>query len=230
MDKIQVTDEMLYRYMPGLEEKLLNALPEEEEIRVKFTEEFNQRMEVLMRRAKQKERYGIPVTTWRRMAAALAVIIAGSMAATMSVEANREKLYEFIRKVYETYAETHYSSEGDKVGKFVPLYPKYIPEGYELVIKEEYDDILFLSYENKDGVHSITIRQDQVINGMVVADDNEYIKEEPCIVRDQKGRICYKENGIIRVLWETSNTLHVVSGKDISKEELLKVCESLEEK
>lgn len=228
MDKIQVTDEMLYHYMPKLDEKLLNALPEENEICVKFTDKFNRQMDILVRRAKQKERYGIPVTTWRRLAAALAVVIAGSMAAALSVEANREKLYEFTKKVYETYTETHYSSKGDKVGKFVPLYPEYIPEGYKLAIKEEYDGYLFLSYENE--LHSVVISQEQVINGMVFAEDNEYIKEESCKVCGQTGMVCYKEDGTVRVLWDTSNTLYMISATDLSKEELLKMCESLKEK
>lgn len=232
MDKIQVTDEVLYRCMPKLEEKLLDELPEEEDIHIEFSKEFDKQMEKLIRRAKQREQYHVPVTTWGRMAAMVAVVIIGLMTATLSVEANREKLYDFIKKVYETYTETSYSSDEDKAGKFVPLYPEYIPEGYELAI-EEVDDIfvtLNYEYEDENSVESIVIRQDQVINGMVVAEDNEYVKIEPCNVRGEKGQVCYKKDGVIRVLWKTSNTLYMVSGTDMSKEELLKICESLEEK
>ena len=97
MDRIQVTDELLYRYMPGLEEKLLDTYPTEQEIVHEFTAEFYERMQKLLKRARQKEKYGVPVTTWRRVAAVLSIVTISSLTVSLSVEAVRQKLYDVVQ-------------------------------------------------------------------------------------------------------------------------------------
>ena len=89
---------------------------------------FERKMRQLIKRMLQKERYGFPVTTVRRVAAVI-VVAAGVMAASLSVEAVRDKVYEFVRTIYETFTETMYSVPEGTTGEFRPLYPAYIPEG-----------------------------------------------------------------------------------------------------
>ena len=40
MSKIEITDEFLYQHMPSYEEKVLDAMPKEDEIDYEFSEEF----------------------------------------------------------------------------------------------------------------------------------------------------------------------------------------------
>lgn len=226
MEKKQITDEMLYKVMPVFEEKVLNAMQAEEEYDYQFSDKFQQKMQRLIKRERQKRKYGIPVQTWRRIAAMLAIVLAGLFATTMSVDAVREKVFDFIRTIYETYTSTHYYSQEEIVGEFKPLYPAYVPEGYELMIEKTGEEYLIISYETEEK-ESIVIQQDQIYDGMEVQNDNEYIKEETCDIWGVTGSLSYKEDGVIRISWEKDGCLYMASATDLTKEELMKVCESL---
>lgn len=234
MGKIQVDDEFLYQYMPKLEEKLMKAYPDNEEFTHEFSGFFEKRMEKLLTRVRQKERYGIPIKTGARIAAAIALILAGSVAVSvntdaLSLERIKEKLYEYTQVIHKKETEKRYYAPEEKVGEFVPLYPTYIPKGYELTIEDSDGTFLFLSYENPEGTGFI-IDQEQVKDGMVVGEDNEYVREEEAQILGYDGRICYKEDGQVHIWWESENTLYCAGSNSFGKEELLKICESLRPK
>jgi hypothetical protein len=232
--KMQVDDEFLYRYMPGLEEKIMKAYPEEGEFIHEFSESFEKRMEKLLARMRQKERYGIPIRTGARIAAAIALILAGSIAVSVNTDALgmewiKEKLYEYTQVIHKKETEKRYYAPEEKVGEFVPLYPAYIPKGYELTVEDRGDTYLFLSYENPENTGFI-IDQEQVKDGMVVGEDNEYVREEKAQILGYDGKICYKEDGTVHIWWESENTLYLAGANSFGKEELLKICESLRPK
>lgn len=231
MSKIQVDDEFLYRHMPKLEEKLMKAYPEDVEFTHEFSAGFEKRMEKLLTRIRQKERYGIPIRTGARIAAAIALILAGSVVVSvntdaLSLERIREKLYEYTQVIHKKETEKRYYAPEEKVGEFVPLYPSYIPEEYELVIEDEDETFLVLSYENKRK-DVLFIEQDQIVDGMVVGEDNEYVREKETDILGFTGRICYKEDGAIHIWWESENTRYLVAADNVNEKELIKVCESL---
>ena len=229
MSKIEITDEFLYQHMPSYEEKVLDAMPKEDEIDYEFSEEFEKKMEVLIRRAKQKEKYHLPVKTWQRVAAAIVIVFVAVMTITLSAKAVRKKLFDFIKNVYPTYTTTTYYSDEEIVGEFRTLYPEYIPDGYELVTEDGGIIYLTLEYRKGEGenISSILISQEQITDGMVVENNYKYVKEKKCKIRGNEAKLCYKENGTIKALWEEKGCLYMVSVTDLSKRELIKICESL---
>lgn len=228
MGKIQINDEFLYQCMPELEEKLLNVLPEEDEIDYQFSERFQKKMRVLLKRAAQKEKYGIPVSTVRRIAAAILIALTATLTVSMSVEAVREKVLEFIRTVYETYTATVYYYEEEVVGVFQPFYPEYLPDGYELTTEEKGENYLILEYKSETIENgSLLIWMEQIQDAMEVSEDNEYDKIENCTIQGNKAMICYKETDKIRIVWEDDGCRYLVSGVQLTKEELIKISESL---
>lgn len=227
MQRINITDEMLCKAMKSLDEKLLNAMPEVEEIDYKFSETFEQKMKKIFKREEQHRRYGLPIESWKRMVAVLAVVISGIFAVSMSVEAVREKLFDFIETMYETYVERQYFLREDMTEEFVPTYPNYIPEGYEIDGEELYDNYLFIAYKKQDD-GSITICQEKIEDGMMISEDIEYMKEREINIQDASGNIKYKKNGVIRIVWEKQGCIYMVTGKGISEEELIHICESME--
>lgn len=234
MGKIQVDDEFLCRHMQELEKKIIKAYPDDEELTHKFSKEFERKMEKYIKRVRQKEKYGIPIKTGGRIAAAIALVFIGVMAASLNSDAlNMEriktKLYEYTQVEHKKETEKRYYATEEQVGEFVPLYPTYIPEGYELVIEDGDETFLVLSYEN-ERKDVLFIEQDQIIDGMAVGEDNEYIKEERTEIQEYKGRICYKEDGALHIWWESENIRYVVAADTVAKEDLLKVCESLKAK
>ncbi|MGN0332126.1 MAG: DUF4367 domain-containing protein [Lachnospiraceae bacterium] len=231
MSKFKVDDEFLYRYMPALEEKLFHAYPEEGELVHEFSEEFEKKMEKLINRARQKESYGIPVCTGKRIAAIIIAAMIGFLLASLHtkalpIEHILKKFYSYDEIVYEKATERRFTVPDEKSGEFKPMEPIYIPKGYELTDKDGDETFSYLCYKNPEG-DSFFITQEQIIDGMVVSEDNEYVSEEEIIIHGFQGRISYKENGTIHIRWESDSTLYITAGNRLSKEELLKVCKSL---
>lgn len=234
MSKIRISDEYLYQCMPVLGEKLAGEYPKEEDMVHVFSDEFEQKMEKLKKRVRQKERYGVPITTVRRIAAAILIGLAASLAAAihteaLTIERIKEKLYEMEQIVYDTYTESRFDVPGDKAGEFVPLYPTYVPEGYELTIDEGDEEYLTLSYENENG-EGIIIGEDLIMDAMTVTDNNEFVREESAVIKGYEAHIGYRDSGSIEIRWKSDDTMYLVGADELSKEELLKVCESLEAK
>lgn len=234
MDRIVVNDDFLYRHMPKFEEKLLCAYPEEEEITHEFSAKFEQSMKKLIRRVRQKESYGIPVTTGKRLVASIVAAFVGALVIAsntkaLNMEIIKEKLYKYTQVIYDTFTEKRYSAPEDKVGEFVPMYPEYVPEGYELAIEEVDETYLILSYEKSDS-DGFIVQEDQIQDGMVVSDDNEYIREEETEILGYKAIISYKDNGSIHIRWESESTLYLVAANNLEKDELVHICESLKAK
>ena len=228
MSEFRVDGDFLYECMPALEEKVLQAYREEKEQPHEFSSGFERKMRQLIKRMLQKERYGFPVTTVRR-AAAVIVVAAGVMAASLSVEAVRDKVYEFVRTIYETFTETMYSVPEGTTGEFRPLYPAYIPEGYVPAIEDRDENSLVLSYEKEDenGLQGIVIAEDQITDGLLVSDDNEYVSESIVEVLGQEGTLSRKEDGYIHVRWEADGCLYMVAAGGLTEDEVLKICNSL---
>lgn len=226
MERMTIDDVFLYNLMPGLDEKLTSAM--QENVDYQFTDDFEKKMETLIKRSRQKRKYGIPVTTSRRIAAILIIVLAGTFGISMGVEAVREKVFDFIETMREAYVEKQYFLREDLSEVFIPRYPEYIPNGYEIDVQEEYDNYLFMVYKETNGEGNITICQEQIEDGMMVSEDSEYIKEGDISIQNVSAQIKYKENGITRILWEKHNCMYTVSGKWINEEELIKICESLE--
>jgi len=227
MERLDITDEMLCQVMKSLDEKILNALPDEEEVKLYFSNEFEQKMSKVLKREKQRHKYGFPIESWKRIVAMFAVMIIGLLTVTLSVDAIREKVFSCIETIYDTYTSKHFYIEEASVGGFVPMYPSYIPEGYTLAIEDVEEDGLFLSYETKDGKNCILISQDLIYDHMYYTYDNEYTEEYTNQIQEVEAKIGRKSDGTIRVRWEKNGIIYLVSATNLPEDDVIKVCELL---
>ena len=101
MERIDITDEMLCQVMKSLDEKILNALPDEEDAKLQFSNELEHKMSKVFKREKQRRKYGFPIESWKRAAAMFAVMIIGLLTVTLSVDAIREKVFSCIETIVE---------------------------------------------------------------------------------------------------------------------------------
>lgn len=226
---MEITDEFLYQHVPGYMEKVIDSLPDADEIDYEFSEEFKRKMEILIKRARLKEKYHIPITTGKRVAAAILLILSITLSVTFSVEAVREKVFDFIKTMYRNYITTVYYSDDEVVGVFVPLYPEYIPDGAKLVTEESGETSLTLEYEWDKSNQSfcVLIHQEQIKNGLLVAKNTEYTKKENWTIRGDSATIYYEDENILRISWEENECLYMVLGTNVTRDELIKICESL---
>ena len=227
MNKIQVTDEMLYQCMPVFGNKLLETLPSDETLIFEPSEQFQKNMEKLIKRAELKEKWGVPVQTWKRVAAAIIVALVGTLAVSMSVKAFREKVFEFIETIYQDHISTTYYQDAEN--EFKAFEVGYIPEGMKLVIDSAHEDYQYQSYEKQLGnqIQMLSITQQQILDGLVFDVDTEYVQTENCIIKGCPAELGYKDNGVIHNKWENEGCRWVVVAQEIDKEEVLKVCETL---
>ena len=221
-----MTDEMLYQCMPVLGNKLLETLPSDDALTYEPSEQFHKKMEQLIKRAELKEKWGVPVQTWKRVAAAIIVVLIGTITVSMSVEAFRKKVFEFIETIHETFVSTTYLEDAEM--EFKPFKVGYIPRGYKLAIHDEMDNYFYQSYEKQvgDKIESLSIMQQQIYEGLIIDINSECIKTETCIIQGCTAEIGYTDTGTIHIKWEKDDCVWIVHSRE-SKEEMLKVCESL---
>ncbi len=106
---------------------------------------------------------------------------------------------------------------------------RFIPEGYVPAIEDRDENSLVLSYEKEDenGLQGIVIAEDQITDGLLVSDDNEYVSESIVDVLGHEGRLSRKSDGCIHVLWEADGCLYIVIADVLTEDEILKVCNTL---
>ncbi len=128
------------------------------------------------------------------------------------------KTFRFVVIVVESAAKDIYRKE-----------KRFIPEGYVPAIEDRDENSLVLSYEKEDenGLQGIVIAEDQITDGLLVSDDNEYVSESIVDVLGHEGRLSRKSDGCIHVLWEADGCLYIVIADVLTEDEILKVCNTL---
>lgn len=220
-------DEILYHCMSGVERKILDTLPDNEEIEYQFSDEFEQKMQTLIRREELKRKYKVPIKTWRRVAAMFLIVLTGFSVSVMSVDAVREKVFSYVRTIYDTYVSTHYFVREDATNEFVPLYPTYLPEGYDLVIEDVGDDYLILTYEMGEQKF-IMIHQQLILDEMVSHADNELEEQKTCEINEATGVIKLGEDDIISIDWAKGQCRYNVTATNLTEDEMIRIAESLQ--
>lgn len=139
-----ISDERLREAARKAEESLLASLPEPEECETAFSPEFERKMEKLIHRAKHPIRHRI----MKAVACFLLVIlVGGGSVLTFSMEA-RAAFVGWVREVYETYFEYHYTGIDRNITNDVIYWPTWLPNGYDLVIEPEPGDHIVAIYES----------------------------------------------------------------------------------
>jgi len=210
-----------------VERKILDTLPDNEEIEYQFSDEFEQKMQTLIRREELKRKYKVPIKTWRRVAAMFLIVLTGFSVSIMSVDAVREKVFSYVRTIYDTYVSTHYFVWDKSTEEFAPLYPTYLPEGYELVIEDVGDDYLMLKYET-ESEKVIAIHQQVIVDEMISHTDNELDNQEYYEIHEVTGVVKYGEDDVVSIEWEKEQCRYTVTATKLTEDELIKVAESLQ--
>ena len=148
---MKIDDAFLYKYMPAADLILMAEIPPEEELDHKFSWRFRRKMKALLKYERRtpwerKFYYGMKIAF-----AALAVILLVAFSSAMSVKAYRFRIIEFFIEVFEDL--TSYSVQEEKpTGEIVDLMePTYVPDGFEVVGREEGNQGYTVRYENGIG-------------------------------------------------------------------------------
>lgn len=151
MEKISVTDEWLYRYMPVVDEALIRDLENHTDYEYQFTDKFRRRMKRLIRR--EAHPWMAACHGLLKKAAVLFACVASALfVVTVSVEAYRNNFFMTVRSFMEDrVVYTFFTGKNRGTGTFQCREPGYISEGYQETERGMVEHWFTVTYVDGDG-------------------------------------------------------------------------------
>lgn len=218
-----ITDEMMKQAAKEAGNIITDSLQTQEEYRYEFSKTFENNMENILQKAKHKKRKRL----YKQVACYLAIfVVAGSSFLMLNQEARATFLY-WLRGQYTGYMEYRYTGDGSAEQQEYVL--TYIPEGYYEKETTETEGMNIAIYHNDLG-NQIAFMSSSGTDAisLFISDDNA----QEVMVGNQKADYyqaeAEDENSVIVWYSEDRATIFSISAA-LSKEEIIKVAESVEE-
>ncbi len=218
-----ITEEMMKQAAKEAGNIITDSLQTQEEYRYEFSKTFENNMENILQKAKHKKRKRL----YKQVACYLAIfVVAGSSFLMLNQEARATFLY-WLRGQYTGYMEYRYTGDGSAEQQEYVL--TYIPEGYYEKETTETEGMNIAIYHNDLG-NQIAFMSSSGTDAisLFISDDNA----QEVMVGNQKADYyqaeAEDENSVIVWYSEDRATIFSISAA-LSKEEIIKVAESVEE-
>jgi hypothetical protein len=202
----------------------IGALPTDDEIEHEFSDEFERKMQKLIRQSKKRSPVG-GLAFLRRRVVVLAAAIIILFASAMSVSAVRAAVFEFITEVYEKFTHIFFEesrSPQDAADEFTIYEPTYIPEGFELVNKN-IDGLVLLEYEK--GNDFISYSQQRLENVSMYI-NTEGVELEELEFKGLPAKY-YSNQGVQNLIWCDDAYMYMVSST-LDRDTVFRIAESVE--
>lgn len=218
-------DLLLIEALNVYHEKALSDLPNNEELeKITFTENFEKKMQKLIK-SQKKLYYNMTNSVGKRVACVLvAIIILFTM---MSMTAIGKSFIRFIVDTFDDHSKVTFEEGSDFTSEsFVPYAPEYVPDGYEITYRDSalnmYNDI---EYTNENGA-VLQYSQTPAIGHTLVNTENAVI--EKTYVNDYEAMYWEStERRYVLFVDETYSYMIIGVYNEISREEIIKVAESI---
>ncbi len=225
MKQMEVTDELLYQYMPIADEMDLDALEAEiADEEIVLSKKFEKRMKRLMWKEEHKWVAGFG-KFMARVAVVFLCVIGVGLAVTMSVDAYRSKFFQTVQEIWED-SVVHTYDVGEEGQEFVPHEPSYIPEGYEEVRRIETENSISIEYVNKDNDY-ICWDQDLVSTGIWNILDKEFQTYNTQVISRGVLTIYYYEDGTKSAFFESDQYVYILTTNRLDEETISYILESI---
>ena len=218
-----ITDEMMKQAAKEAGNIITDSLQTQEEYRYEFSKTFENNMENILQKAKHKKRKRL----YKQVACYLAIfVVAGSSFLMLNQEARATFLY-WLRGQYNGYMEYRYTGDGSAQQKAYVL--TYIPEGYYEKEISEMEGMNIAIYHNDLG-NQIAFMSSSGTDAisLFISDENAQEVMVGNIKADYYQAEAEDENSVI--VWYSADRATIFSiSAALSKEEIIKVAESVEE-
>ena len=219
-----ITEKMLKQAAEEAGKTIADSLPSQEEYSYEFSKDFENNMENVLKKAKRKKRNRV----FGQVACYIAIfVVAGSSFLMFNKEARATFLY-WLKGQYNGYMEYRYTGDGSSQQKEYVL--TYIPEGYYEKEVTEMEGMNIAIYHNDMGNQIVFMSSSGTdAISLFISDENA----QDVMVGNQKADYyqaeAEEENSIIVWYSEDRTTIFSISAA-LSKEEMVKIAESVEEK
>lgn len=224
MEKISVTDEWLYKYMPIVDEAIVRELEDNTDYEYQFTDKFEHRMKKLIR----KEAHpwtGVFYRLLKNVAVLFACGVSFLFVVTMSVEACRVVFFATVRSIMED--RVLYSFFADKDQETIQYRePGYVPEGYqetERIISENWFSV---TYMDEDG-NMITWDQFLIQDGQELIADTEYDRQITREINGSNAVISLYLEGDAYAYYEQGGYVYVLTADNVNIDDICFMFESI---
>lgn len=151
------------------------------------------------------------------------ILVAAALATLLLTAFTLPSSREFFIDTFEKYS-TFQLTEDNKNIVAEELIVGYVPEGFVLESKENYDKSSMCYYVSNNG-DTFTIYKNSSSIKMDFDNENSVIEE--MIIDNQKYIYCQGENEKDALIWTKNDYVYIISG-DFSKEELLEIAKNVE--
>lgn len=200
-------------------------IPDESEIEVEFSDEFNRKMQELIdsiganngQKPKNDRKSRLNIKGLIALAAALAVLLAG----LMSVNAAGDSIVNFIVKTYEDFKEILFAGDGAAEIDHVYAFTE-VPEGFTETERVLNDDMSFVRYENSETGAVIELSQTVADDAAFALDSQNGVVKEANVDGDEIKIYCAKSQNLYNAFWinDSCNAKLVYYG-DVDYDDLL---------
>ena len=219
-----ITEEMMKQAAKEAGNIITDSLQTQEEYRYEFSKTFENNMENILQKAKHKKRKRL----YKQVACYLAIfVVTGSSFLIFNQEARATFLY-WLRGQYNGYMEYRYTGDGSAEQQEYVL--TYIPEGYYEKETTEMEGMNIAIYHNDIG-NQIAFMSSSGTDAisLFISDENDQEVMVGNIKADYYQAEADDENSVIVWYSEDRTTIFSISAA-LSKEEIVKIAESVEEK
>ncbi len=220
MSNMKVTDDWLYQYMPVVDEALIRGIEDSTDYEYQFSEQFEKKMEQLIRRENRDAQKG----RWKAFTGRLMQSVrmsAGYMAAATACAV----------LLILTGVLMGQQGSGDKAGSapvrenqgagadFLEKSPACMPDGYRLVSEQEDATSYEMVYENDTGM-TCTLRQEPETADRTAVPDPDLRREESIELNGTLIEIYWYEDGSSYSYCVYENYVYAVEAEQLSAEEI----------
>ena len=227
MKKIDITDDLLYKYMPVVDEAIVSKVEENVDEEYTFSPDFKKKMEKTIRYEKSRHFWKKLSKSGRKVAAIAIIVLGSALTVTISVQAYRLEFFKTIKKVFDdSYSYTYEMTTTNNDEELVECKLDYIPEGYELEDESGIAIVHTWIYENAEN-SQILIDQHLVTDSLDILLDLEYDSEEEFEIGENILKICWYKDGSSYAYYEYDNCVILMFLDDLSSDEIVKIAENM---
>lgn len=216
-------DEILKHSVPVAEQFMIDELSGDVKKGHSFSDDFNNKMDLLLKREKNMMRNRTVLKIGKQLAACFVVLLIGTAITILSVEALRVKFLNFMLETFPTHTEIKFSEVQEQSNKFeteeVAL--NYIPSEFKLEMSDlnDQDVTLYFVNENKE----FTFTMEKITAAIAIDTENSQVKKFK--INDMEA--FYSKNSNVNILvWHDAEFSYTITG-NIDEKELVKIAENV---
>lgn len=225
MEKEKVTEELLRDAFLKLSDELIEEWENIPDIEHKPSEEFNKKMDKLLKKFKKKDRLKV-IFDITKIAAAIFIVIGGILL-TNKIEVRANPYIWFKRMEVVLNDSSMYFYDKNSGNYYLNIYePTYVPEGYEEVDRFIDNIGTNIKYKNGNG-EVIKWKQRLISNTTIAGVDSEYDGKIETEYKAENITVYVYEDGYKYLYYETEKCVFSLSSNDITLEDMYKMIKSM---